>query len=140
MSSPRCADEVSSFIAPGGTHSIPGPRKGCIRNHGELQSRGNDADYTPRDYQLTYFIRAQYTEIIYMDFRWSEATRTGFDTASQRARYLKCDARINLPIDETPLYGIQYMSYRRQPIYAPPKPVLNIVETNTALYLSLIHI
>lgn len=69
-----------------------------------------------------------------MDFVWDPPALEAFNTSSQRARYLKCDGRLNLPSDHTPLFAIQHIDHDRARVYNPIPSTFVIKQTEVKLY------
>jgi hypothetical protein len=70
-----------------------------------------------------------------MNYKWSEPARANFFNSSHRSRYLACDALINPPSDNIPLYAIQYAKHAQYALYATLDETLIVLATPTTFYL-----
>lgn len=79
--------------------------------------------------------RASYPTVLMMDFIWDQPSRASFSAQNHRARWLRCNALINRPPAQTPLYALQYVDHARAPIYTTPVESLVIIATDEGFYL-----
>lgn len=70
-----------------------------------------------------------------MKYTWSKESQASFHHDSHRGRYLKCDFLVNPPPAPTPLYAIQYLVYKNQPIYTTPTKSLVLFSTDHCFYV-----
>ncbi|GAB7349834.1 hypothetical protein MBLNU459_g0540t1 [Dothideomycetes sp. NU459] len=79
---------------------------------------------------------ADYPTILYMDYVWSEDSYAAFLDTPHRNRYLICDAIMNPPPEDTPLYAVQYVSYKTCPVYVTAQDSLVLFTTDSCFYLA----
>ncbi|GAB7356374.1 hypothetical protein MBLNU459_g7157t1 [Dothideomycetes sp. NU459] len=79
---------------------------------------------------------ACYPNMLYMDYVWSDEAHAAFQATPSRNRYLICDATMNPPPADTPLYAVQYVVHKIHPVYVTPRDSLVVFATDSCFYLA----
>ena len=70
-----------------------------------------------------------------MNVVWTSQSTSNFRRASHRSRYLTCDGLTTPPVDNAPLYAMQYIAHSRYPVFATPRDTHIVFATSSTLHL-----